>query len=74
MAAHKIFNSGDDAFPNQFIGPLAVDNQIRQAVQICWMTLPKNQRNVDKLKSEIRRIMDRVFRDLDEDNDFISEL
>jgi hypothetical protein len=50
-----------------FFGPQQVDNQIRQAIQTCWMALPSGRQNVDGVEKEIRRIVDRALKDLRED-------
>lgn len=53
----------------RFRGMMAphVDQQIRAAIQTCWMALPEGRRNVDEVEKEIRRIADRALRDLRED-------
>ena len=48
-------------------GPLGVDQAVRQAVNICWMTLPKERRTAETIEKEIRRIVERVLRDFRED-------
>ena len=50
-----------------FFGPQQVDNQIRQAIQTCWMALPADRQNVDGVEKEIRRIVDRALKDLRDD-------
>lgn len=50
-------------------GPQQVDQQVRQAIQFCWMALPPEKQNVDAVETEIRRIVDRALRDLREDAD-----
>jgi hypothetical protein len=52
-----------------FFSPLQVDQQIRQAIQFCWMALPPEQQTVDDVEKQVRRILDRAFRDLREDAD-----
>jgi hypothetical protein len=52
-------------------GPGQVDHFVRQAIQFCWMGLPKDKRNVDELEQQIRRIVDRALRDIREDSDNI---
>lgn len=47
-----------------FFNPQMVDQQIRQAIQFCWMALPPEQQNVDEVEKQIRRIVDRALRDL----------
>ena len=53
----------------EFFSPTQIDHQIRQAIQFCWMALPKEKRNVDELERQIRRLVDRALRDLREDFD-----
>jgi hypothetical protein len=48
-------------------GPSQVDHTIRQAIQFCWMGLPKARRTQDELEAQIRRIVDRALRDFKED-------
>jgi hypothetical protein len=53
----------------EFFGPTQIDHQIRQAIQFCWMGLPKEKKNVDEVERQIRRLVDRALRDLREDFD-----
>ncbi len=53
----------------EFFGPTQIDHFIRQAIQFCWMALPKEKRNVDELERQIRRLVDRALRDVQEDFD-----
>lgn len=52
----------------QMFGPGHVDQSIRQAVQACWMALPKSRRNVNEVEQQIRRLMERALNDLREDS------
>ena len=52
-----------------FFGPHQIDQQIRQAIQFCWMVLPNDKKNVDEVEKHIRRLVDRALRDLREDED-----
>jgi hypothetical protein len=52
-----------------FFSPQQVDQQIRQAIQFCWMSLPPERQNVDEVEKQIRRIVERAIRDLREDSD-----
>jgi len=66
------FDENDDESLDQMrdmFGPSQIDQQIRQAIQFCWMGLPKDKRNVDELERQIRRLVDRAIRDLREDFD-----
>ena len=56
-----------DNDPAGMLGPHAVDSQIRQALSLCWMLLPDDKRNVQSVKQEIQRIVNRIFEDLEED-------
>ena len=55
-----------DALKNLF-GPTQIDHAIRQAIQHCWMGLPKEKRNVDEVERQIRRLVDRALKDVRED-------
>jgi hypothetical protein len=50
-----------------FFGPGHADHMIRQSLQVCWMTLPKERRTVDEVKRQLQRLLDRAIRDLEED-------
>ena len=52
-----------DKFRSMF-GPGQIDQQIRQAIHFCWMTLPADKRNVDEVERQMRRILDRALKDL----------
>lgn len=73
---HTVANSdgNDDEKPSnpfeqmhEMMGPGHVDSTIRQAIQSCWMALPKDRRNVDEVEKEIRRLVDRALSNLRED-------
>ena len=49
--------------------PGQIDQSIRQTIQLCWMTLPDDKRTLDELEKQIRRIMERAFKDMREDAD-----
>lgn len=51
-----------------YFGPAQVDQFIRQAVQFCWMALPKERRNRKDLEKQFRRLVDRALNDFNEDN------
>ena len=48
-------------------GPSHIDNMIRQAIQSCWISLPKERRTHDELERQIRRLVDRALKDFKED-------
>lgn len=52
---------------NTLLGPNAVEAQLHQAVTVCWMSLPANDRSVARLIEEFTRISDRVIRNIRDD-------
>src|SRR5215469_13113982 len=44
---------------NDFLSPGQVDQFTRQALQFCWMALPKERKNVEELEQQFRRIVER---------------
>jgi hypothetical protein len=70
-----VFEKLDPLDPEQgdryrdLFGPHQVDEQIRQAIQFCWMALPKEKKNVEEVEKQIRRLVDRALRDLREDSE-----
>ena len=65
------FHSSDDPeagkkMRNMF-GPQQVDQEIRQAICVCWMMLPDDKKNPDAVAAEIRRIVERALANLKED-------
>ena len=48
-------------------GPQAVDQSLRAAASMCWTMLPHDQKNVDAVERELRRLLDRVIANLRED-------
>lgn len=51
-----------------FMGPLLVDQAIRQAVQHCWLLLPEEERSVARVRQEIERLVQRALKDFEEDS------
>jgi hypothetical protein len=47
--------------------PDTVDRQISQAIMMCWMLLPPDKRTVPVVSSEIRRIVERALKNLEDD-------
>ena len=43
-----------------FFNPQQIDQQIRQAIQFCWLMLPPEKKNIGEVEKEIRRIVDRA--------------
>jgi hypothetical protein len=62
------FSSGSVAQDDVF-GPAQVDQSFREAIQLCWMALPKDHRNHDELEKQVRRIVDRALKDFREDSE-----
>ena len=67
-----VFPIGDDDEEKadkirQFFSPSQIDQQIRQAVHFCWMSLPKDRRSAEEVEKQVRRIVDRALRDFRED-------
>jgi hypothetical protein len=51
----------------EVMGPQAVDQFIRQAISTCWMMLPEEEKTIEALEREVRRLVDRALKDLKED-------
>ena len=67
MAISLASDEGADYVAAAMLGPSAVDQNVRQAIQFCWMGLPKERRTVDEVDAQIRRIVERALRDFRED-------
>ena len=52
---------------SKMMGPGAVDTQLREAIRWCWMTLPADKKTVLDVQTEIRRLVERALKDLEED-------
>jgi hypothetical protein len=50
-----------------FFGPAQIDQAVRQALQFCWLVLPKERRNAEELERQFRRIVERALKDFRED-------
>ena len=67
-----VFDPNDDDAMDKMrdmFGPAQIDQQVRQAIHFCWMSLPKEKRNVDELERQIRRLVDRALKDVRDDFD-----
>ena len=64
----------DESFEKmrKMFGPGQVETSVRQAVSMCWMSLAPEKKNIDEVERQIRRILDRVFKGLREDEDAFS--
>ncbi len=70
MAAIVRKFDADNPDPDQFLkflGPGHVAQTVGQAIHACWMMLPPDRKTIDDLEKEIRRLIDRTFRDMRED-------
>ena len=52
----------------EMFGPGQIDQTIRQALQYCWLSLPKSRKNLDEWEKQVRRIFERAVRDYREDS------
>ncbi len=62
-------DSGNRSHMRTVFGPGQVDQEIRLAIQYCWMLLPPERQNAEEVEKHIRRIVERALRDLREDAD-----
>ena len=68
MAVQKFdANNPDPDQFRKFLGPGHVAQSVSQAIHACWMMLPAKRKTVDDLEKEFRRLVDRAFRDMRED-------
>ena len=58
-------NTPEDA--SNMMGPGHVDTQLREAIRWCWMALPPDKRTVGGVQTEIRRLVERALKDLEDD-------
>lgn len=51
MAYFASMDGDDESFDKmrEILSPAQVDHSVRQALQMCWMMLPKDKRNADEL-------------------------
>lgn len=49
------------------MGPQQMDQQIGQAISMCWMMMPDDKKNLDAVAAEVRRIVERALANLKED-------
>ena len=60
-------NETSDEKMVELLGPGALDNQLRQSIQLCWMLLPKERRTLGEVEAEFRRVADRIFKTMRDD-------
>ncbi len=64
----------DDAQPGpedlgSIFSPKWVDYMLRQAIALCWATLPRESRTATELQTQVWRIVERALQDQREDAD-----
>jgi len=67
MAAFDACDPNAEEKMAEFFGPGQIDQQVRQAIQFCWMSLPKDRRTPQELDKQIRRLVDRALKDFEDD-------
>ena len=67
MAAFSSNDPDAEKKMRNMFGPQQVDQEIRQAIGICWMMMPDDQKNPEAVAKEIRRIVERAISNLKED-------
>ena len=69
MSAFAGSSGGPEDMDKQraFFGPHVVDHEIRRAIGMCWMSLPRERQNVEHVSAEMRRLLERALDDLRED-------
>jgi hypothetical protein len=58
---------GGEEQMREFLSAGQVDQMVRHAIHSCWMALPKDRRNMDELKRQLNRMIDRAIRGMEED-------
>lgn len=61
------FDEDAEARLRSYFGPGQIDQMVRQALQLCWSSLPRDKRNVDELKRQMDRLVQRAIDDMKED-------
>lgn len=71
MMFHEFDSNDEESLEKMrdFFNPSQVDHSVRQALQMCWMVLPKDKRNAEELERQFRRIVDRALEDMREDDE-----
>jgi hypothetical protein len=67
--AYQEFRFEDSGKARSMFGPGQVDQQIRQAIQMCWMMLPAGKKNADEMEKQMRRVFERSIRNMREDGE-----
>ena len=58
----------NDCNVGDIFGPSQVDQQIRGALQLCWMMLGGHSTSVDVVEVEFQNLVDRAIRDFKHDS------
>ena len=64
--AHEM-SEADFEKMSSMMGPGQIDASLRQTLQMLWMIMPANKKNVEAIEQEFRRLVDRALRDFRED-------
>ena len=67
MKVYKTNDPESEEHMRRMFGPGQVDQQLRQAIQFCWMMLPQNKRTVEEVEKQLRRMLDRAIKDMRKD-------
>ena len=51
----------------KMMGPGGADHTLRSAINMVWMTLPPEGKSLAELEKEVRRLVDRAFENMWED-------
>jgi hypothetical protein len=65
--AYMRINDGDTPFGDPLFGPGFVDVKLREAINFCWVMLPDESRTTSRLAEEMRRILERAIKDIQDD-------
>ena len=57
-----------------FMRPDRVDMMIRQAIQLAWVMLPDERKNVTEVERVIRQMVDRAVKNYREDSELFEKL
>jgi hypothetical protein len=65
MAYKKLSDMNEDDADKfrEIFGPGHVDTMLRQAINMCWMGLPRDKKSPEHVETEIRRMFDAALRD-----------
>ena len=70
MDVHTCDSNGEEFKKfREMMAPGQIDSSIRQALQMLWMIMPDDKKNIDAVEKEFRRLVDRAIRDMREDSE-----